>query len=95
MGNFLIYERLASRESSSSLCSIKQVLLEHHGTFQPFMIRILRDKKEKYLFNPFDMDEFYSIEKDPEELYNRIQEEEYASMIQEYRNRILDELEIE
>ncbi|NMA95213.1 MAG: sulfatase-like hydrolase/transferase, partial [Clostridiales bacterium] len=69
----------------------KQVLIEHHGTFQPLMIRILRDKRGKYCFNPFDFDEFYDLEKDPGELNNLINDISYQSTIQNYRNRLLAE----
>lgn len=71
----------------------EQILMEHHGTFQPILIRILRDKKGKYVFNPFSMDEFYDLENDPEELYNRIDDKRYGTIIQDYRNRLLLELE--
>lgn len=71
-----------------------QILMGHNGTFQPLMIRILRDKKGKYVFNPFDQDEFYDLEKDPAEMTNQIDNrEQYGDRINEYRSRLLQELE--
>lgn len=70
----------------------REILMGHNGTFQPIMIRILRDKKGKYVFNPFDEDEYYDLENDPCELINQISNDKYKDIIKGYRKRLLNEL---
>lgn len=69
-----------------------RILMEHHGTFQPLMIRILRDHKGKYIFNPYAIDEFYDLERDPAEIDNLIENEDYGEIMQQYRNMMLEEM---
>lgn len=69
------------------------VLTEHHGTMQPVVIRVFRDRNYKYVFNPFETDEFYDLERDPAELENRIDDPECAELVASYRAKILRALE--
>lgn len=46
--------------------------------------RSVFNKKWKYIFNSFDYDELYNLEKDPQELYNVIKEEANSDIIKEF-----------
>lgn len=41
------------------------------------------ERKKKYVFNAFDYDEFYDLEKDPHEMKNLINDEEYKEDVKE------------
>lgn len=53
------------------------------GTEYYYTQRIVRDKKYKYVFNGFDIDELYDMEKDPYELTNLADKEEYEEVKKE------------
>lgn len=47
------------------------------GTEYYYTQRIVRDKRYKYVFNGFDIDEFYDLQKDPYEMKNLIEDHSY------------------
>ena len=49
--------------------------------------RSIKNKKYKLVYNGFDFDEFYDLQKDPDEMHNEINNEQYRDVIKEmYRN---------
>ena len=49
--------------------------------------RSIKNKKFKLVYNGFDFDEFYDLQKDPNEMHNEINNEQYRDVIKEmYRN---------
>lgn len=53
------------------------------GTEYYYTQRIIRNKKYKYVFNGFDIDELYDLEKDPYELINLANKKEYEEVKKE------------
>ncbi len=63
-----------------------ELIQDGNGGFQPY--RSVFDGRYKLVVNMIDSDEFYDLEKDPEEIYNAINDENYA----EIRNKLHDVL---
>ena len=53
---------------------------------------MLRDHDYKYVKRLYEDDEFYDLKKDPMEMYNCIHESGYQSMIQKFKEKLLDKL---
>lgn len=53
------------------------------GTEYYYTQRIIRDKRYKYVFNGFDIDELYDLERDPYELINLAGKKEYEELKKE------------
>lgn len=53
------------------------VVAENHGQRYSYTQRIIWKGSKKYIFNGFDYDEFYDLEKDPYEMHNAINDKEY------------------
>jgi arylsulfatase A-like enzyme len=62
-------------------------MVRHHHPF-PCEQRFLRTRQYKYAFNALDIDEFYDLELDPDEMVNRIDEPAYVDIIQECQDRM-------
>jgi arylsulfatase A-like enzyme len=52
--------------------------------------RILITERFKYVFNGFDFDEMYDLERDPAELHNVLQQDDYASARAELRGKLYE-----
>jgi arylsulfatase A-like enzyme len=52
--------------------------------------RILITEQFKYVFNGFDYDEMYDLERDPDELFNVLQKDDYASTRAELRGKLYE-----
>ena len=60
--------------------------------FGLFCSRMIRNQRYKYIWTLTDVDEFYDLEKDPWELHNLIDEEEYAPILAEMRRTLYEDL---
>jgi arylsulfatase A-like enzyme len=60
--------------------------------FGLFVNRMLRTKDYKYIWNPTDTDELYSLRSDPGELVNLINRPEHKELIASMRRALYDEL---
>ncbi len=54
--------------------------------------KMIRDHDYKYIFHTDDIEEFYDLKKDPKELHNRSADEAYASLLQQYRLKMIAKL---
>ncbi|MEF2246730.1 sulfatase-like hydrolase/transferase [Paenibacillus sp. IITD108] len=68
----------------------EEVVIQHHGTLFPNMIRAIRTSQYKYVFRAHELDELYDLELDPSERVNRIHDPAYVSVIQMMRIRLLE-----
>ncbi len=53
-----------------------------------YSMRMVRDRRYKYIYNPTSIDEFYDLEKDPGELVNAIDDPDYATGIARLKSRM-------
>ena len=60
--------------------------------FGLYNMRMLRDRRWKYVWNPTDLDELYDLESDPWELKNRIAEPALQPRVQVMRHTLLEAL---
>ena len=71
-----------------------RITAEFHGLNFPYEQRMIRDKSYKLVLNASDVDEFYDLERDPNEITNRVSDPEYNEVRTEMREefeRILRE----
>lgn len=61
--------------------------------FGLFVMRMIRDHRYKYVWNPTDTDEFYDMENDPWELKNQIRNPKYAEEIKRLRRELYEDLQ--
>ncbi len=61
------------------------ILDVYYGAEFLYTQRIAIGKRYKYVFNGFDWDEFYDLERDPDEVHNAINDPEYADAAQDMR----------
>lgn len=63
----------------------------YHGQqFGLYDMRMIRDKRYKYVFNPTDIDEFYDLQEDPAELNNLIGSKIDRQLGNQYRQIVFD-----
>ena len=60
--------------------------------FGLFTNRCIRDEKYKYIWNLTDIDEFYDLANDPGELVNKIDDAQFADIIESMKPKLFDEL---
>ncbi|MDY0104074.1 MAG: sulfatase-like hydrolase/transferase [Lentimicrobium sp.] len=60
--------------------------------FGLFVMRMIRDKKLKYVWNMTDVDELYDLEKDPFELKNHIKNKKYKKDLVRLRKELFEDL---
>lgn len=53
---------------------------------------MIRNQRYKYIWTLTDVDEFYDLEKDPWEMNNLIDEDEYASVLSDMRRMLYEDL---
>jgi arylsulfatase A-like enzyme len=69
----------------------KEIVVQHHGaTIHMNTVRAIRTEQYKYVFRAHEMDEFYDLEQDSEEMTNLIGHPEYREEILKMRQRLLD-----
>lgn len=61
--------------------------------FGLYTLRMIRDKRYKYIYNTQDVDELYDMEQDPCELNNLVGNKEYRGLISEMRKKLYGQLE--
>lgn len=71
----------------------EHILNVYYGGEFLYTQRILIGRRYKYVFNGFDWDEFYDLEKDPGEVHNAIDDPEYASAVEETREALWKKME--
>lgn len=71
----------------------QEVVATFNGAqFGLYNMRMLRERRWKYVWNPTDVDELYDLESDPWELENRIAEEGLQARVQAMRRTLLARL---
>jgi arylsulfatase A-like enzyme len=60
----------------------------YYGCELLYVQRIAIGQRYKYVFNGFDWDELYDLERDPAEVYNAIHDPEYAEAAQQMRDEL-------
>lgn len=79
-----------SRESAER----EHVVSTYNGQqFGLFSQRMLRTRSWKYVWNLTDVDELYDLENDPEELVNRVDDENAVNVLADLRIRLLTHLQ--
>ncbi len=69
------------------------ILNVYYGAEFLYTQRILIGRRFKYVFNGFDWDEFYDLERDPGEVRNAINDPEYAEAVREARRALWQTME--
>jgi len=64
----------------------EHILDVYYGAEFLYTQRIAIGKRYKYVFNGFDWDEFYDLERDPAEVHNAVNDGEYAQAVQDMRD---------
>ena len=67
-----------------------QILCAYYGGEFLYTQRIAITKRFKYVFNGFDIDELYDLERDPKELFNVIGKSEYSKYADDMRARLYE-----
>jgi len=70
-----------------------EVCLEHHGDLQYNLVRGIRDRRFKYVYNANDGDELYDLEADSWERRNLACEVSSGELLAVYRERLLAQME--
>ena len=70
-----------------------QLVSEHNGHAEEILQRIIVCGKYKYVAALYDMDELYDLEADPHEMNNLISAPEYAGVVAELRQRLVEHME--
>ncbi len=66
---------------------------QYQGTHQGlYSLRMLRDRRLKYVYNPVSIDELYDLDRDPGELTNLIDDKGYASQLDDMRQRMSEQM---
>lgn len=63
-------------------------MAQNHGTYYLHSQRMLLWNHYKYVFTPYDIDEVYNLEEDPQELKNLLPELEGTRVVRELRKRL-------
>ncbi len=67
-----------------------QLMCAYYGGEFLYTQRIAITGRFKYVFNGFDIDEFYDLEKDPEELHNALEDTAYSADVDDLRARLYE-----
>ncbi len=67
-----------------------QLLCAYYGGEFLYTQRIAITQRFKYVFNGFDFDEFYDLEKDPQEMRNAVNDSTYKSDVDDMRARLYE-----
>jgi len=67
-----------------------QLLCAFYGGEFLYTQRIAVTRRFKYVFNGFDFDEFYDLEKDPHEMHNAIEDPAYRTEVDDMRARLYE-----
>ena len=67
-----------------------QILCAYYGGEFLYTQRLAITKRFKYVFNGFDIDEMYDLEKDPDEMRNVVDAESYAPQMDDMRARMYE-----
>ncbi len=67
-----------------------QILCAFYGGEFLYTQRIAITQRFKYVFNGFDIDEFYDLEHDPEEMHNAVADVSYAKYADDMRARLYE-----
>lgn len=67
-----------------------QILCAYYGGEYLYTQRMVITERYKYVFNGFDFDECYDLEKDPEEMLNRVDDKSYAEVVDDMRARLYE-----
>ena len=67
-----------------------QIMCAYYGGEFLYTQRIAITQRFKYVFNGFDIDELYDLERDPEEMHNAIEDAEYAKYADDMRARLYE-----
>jgi len=67
-----------------------QIMCAYYGGEFLYTQRIAITERFKYVFNGFDIDELYDLERDPEEMHNAIDDAEYAQYADDMRARLYE-----
>ncbi|MCU1329817.1 MAG: sulfatase [Bryobacterales bacterium] len=67
-----------------------QILCAYYGGEFLYTQRIAITERFKYVFNGFDIDELYDLERDPEEMHNAIADASYTKYADDMRARIYE-----
>jgi arylsulfatase A-like enzyme len=65
-----------------------EILCAYYGGEFLYTQRIAMTNRYKYVFNGFDFDELYDLERDPDEMNNVLREPDYAKAVEEMRGRL-------
>ncbi|MGF1484345.1 MAG: sulfatase-like hydrolase/transferase [Opitutales bacterium] len=72
----------------------QSVYSTYHGNqFGPYSQRMVADRRYKYIWNPTAEDEFYDLERDPNELHNRATDPACQELLAQMRRRLIRWLE--
>lgn len=69
-----------------------EMVCEFHGHHFPYAQRMIRTDRFKYIANPEGTDEFYDLERDPDELLNLITAPTHREVVADLRLRLYKEL---
>ncbi|MFW5811877.1 MAG: sulfatase-like hydrolase/transferase [Alkalispirochaetaceae bacterium] len=67
----------------------EEFVAEDHGTYYLHSQRMIVHNGYKYVFTPYDSDELYNLNEDPQELRNLIGRPEEAATLRELRRRLI------
>lgn len=67
-----------------------QLLCAYYGGEFLYTQRIALTSRFKYVFNGFDIDEFYDLEKDPHEMHNAVADDSYRPDVDDMRARLYE-----
>ncbi len=66
------------------------VFAEFHGHPVPFEQRMIRSDRYKLVVNPSDVNEFYDLQKEPDELVNEYSNPAYAEVVRDHYHKLRD-----
>jgi len=66
----------------------EDLMCETNGHFSIHIGRMIVSNRYKYIFNDRDMDEFYDLKEDPYEMNNLIDDQNYAEILTDMKNRL-------
>lgn len=67
----------------------EDLMCENHGVYYLHSQRMIRWKNFKYIFTPYDTDELYDLENDPNEMKNLINDKKLKDVKRELQSRML------
>ena len=80
--------RAAVRRIRSASDWSDDILCAYYGGEFLYTQRIAINQRYKYVFNGFDFDELYDLERDPEEMRNVVDTPEYSKQTEDMRQRL-------